>query len=234
MRGVNTGASVARGGGKSLTQRRLAWLIVGALMASTASLGGASADHDGAQVEEICSEDVRDQLNPPDAVREVGLCVDNELAAPGAHVEIEAIEIFVDGCTAKLAFCDLQIQVSADHWAHRPKSVGELEVRTISPLGINSGSDTCRTPEGTWNAWCDSGVWMDAVAPISPFEITRVRHDRPPLEVDARPGPFCVQIFAKTTPAGTEGENDERDEDPARDWAGTCISVEGHGFNGLP
>lgn len=215
--------------------RRVAALLAFAVLVPASVASVASADHENARGEEICPKEAADNVWPdnpiPDGV--IG-CTDNELVSPGAHAEITSLEVTTDSCTQDPVLCEVTIEAEAEHWAHQWNSDGQLTVRVVGPTGQSVGYDECSLPF-EFRETCHTSVTLEHLAPTEELDTPTYDHEGwPPLDLVVNPQTFCVLAYAQTTPWGTEGHNDEQDEDPARDLRGTCVDVDQDQFNAVP
>lgn len=216
-------------------KRHRAALLALALLVPVSVATTATADHERAIGEEICPQDAIDNIWPDNPIPDIDDCRDNEFTAPGAHAKIQRLELTTISCTEEPVLCEIEVDAETEHWAWRPRSTGELRVRAVGPTGTTMGFDECETG-GQFRGTCTTRVTFEHLAPTEEIEEAEVTYDpSPQAGATVSPGAFCVQAFAKTTPHGATGlENDEQDEDPARDMAGTCVEVDQHWYNGLP
>lgn len=214
--------------------RRLAALLAIAVLVPASLATVASADHENARGEEICPKQAVDNIWSDNPSPDVVGCTDNELVAPGAHAAITILDVTTDSCTQDPVLCEVTIEAEAEHWAHQWNSKGELSVRVVGPTGQSVGYDECNMPY-QFRETCHTSVSLEHLAPSEELDTPTYEHEGwPRADLVLDPQTFCVLAYAQTTPWGTEGYNDERDEDPARDVKGTCVDVGQHQFNALP
>jgi hypothetical protein len=214
--------------------RTLAWLLALGMLVPVSIAGVAGADHDNSDLAQFCPRDHVEARNADNQVMDKSqACIDNELVAPGAHAEILDLELETQSCEQGNAVCEVTVDVTAEHWAHRPASSGHLQVQAVGPTGATVAEDACETP-WEFRSECDTQVTFDHVAPTEPLQHEAEVDAWATPELVVSPQSFCVLALAETTPDGTEDTGDEQDEDTARDLDSTCLTADQHRFNGLP